>query len=64
MKLCGLVIMQDLSAAKVYDSPLMYYLGCAGSTRRGTISVGRWYEFGAAIMDQEKHICERNNPAV
>ena len=26
MKLCGLVIMQDLSAAKLYDFPLMHYL--------------------------------------
>ena len=30
MKLCGLVIMQDLSAAKLYDSPLMHYLAVRG----------------------------------
>ena len=30
MKLCRLVIQQDLSAAKVYDSPLMHYLAVRG----------------------------------
>ena len=30
MKLCRLVIMQDLSGAKLYDSPLMHYLAVRG----------------------------------
>lgn len=30
MKLCCLVIMQDLSATKLYDSPLMHYLAVCG----------------------------------
>lgn len=34
MQLCCLVITQDLSAAKLYDSPLMHTWQCGQSTRR------------------------------
>ena len=34
MKLCRLVITEELSAAKLYNSPLMYYLAVRGIDKK------------------------------